>query len=253
MEFDEKNPWLVTNLNEFLYFCCPECPLKNHYKEEFINHALEFHPKAKNSLKSILFEDDSILQEDKTSNDFFENDCNASDSDLTLFKKEASDENEENSEFDYNEDTNFDDFETREIKSEEEITSNNDPTTNISDLQNQTVDEERKYNCEMCDKSYTQSHNLKTHIKKVHEGTKEKEEKGPRSDHKGIFTCNNCDKSYTQSHNLKTHIKNVHEGEKEKGQKRPKSVHDEVFNCNHCENKSFKTRHNLNGHIRAGN
>ena len=119
MEFDEKNPWLVANLNEFLYFCCPECPLKDHSKEEFINHALEFHPKAKNSIETILFEDnDSILPnpdiqisdiqtgypEDKTiSNEFFrENDCNNSDPNLILYKKEASaDENEEaeNSEF----------------------------------------------------------------------------------------------------------------------------------------------------------
>ena len=29
-----------------------------------------------------------------------------------------------------------------------------------------------KYSCQACDKSYTQSHNLKTHIQKVHEGLK---------------------------------------------------------------------------------
>ena len=243
MELDEKNPWLVADWNEFLYYCCPECPLKDHSKEEFINHALEFHPKAKSSLKTILFEEknNSILQnldvkisENRTeypaekiiNNDVLhENDCsNDNDPDMILYKREAIDENEEeNVEFDdfYEEtETNFDHFgKTREIKSEDdEISTSNDPTitTNIPGLQNQTVVDKRKYNCTLCDKSYTQSHNLKLHHKNVHEGKKEQ-----KSVHEGIIKrvrrknhiCIYCGSAFTEKSLLDIHLQDVHEGQ----------------------------------------
>ena len=34
------NPWAVGNLEEFLYYCCPECNEKNQSKELFLQHAL---------------------------------------------------------------------------------------------------------------------------------------------------------------------------------------------------------------------
>ena len=50
----EKNPWSdVGNLNDFLYFCCPECPAKDRSMKKFVTHALKQHPNAKNFLKSI--------------------------------------------------------------------------------------------------------------------------------------------------------------------------------------------------------
>ena len=47
MDIEEKNPWAVRNLKEFLYFCCPECDVKNQSEELFLQHALNEHPKAK--------------------------------------------------------------------------------------------------------------------------------------------------------------------------------------------------------------
>ena len=49
----DMNPWAVENINEFLYFCCPECDERNQSKEYFIQHALEKHPKAKECLPQI--------------------------------------------------------------------------------------------------------------------------------------------------------------------------------------------------------
>ena len=46
MEIQVSNPWNVENLDEFLYFCCPECDLRNSSKVQFLQHALEKHPKA---------------------------------------------------------------------------------------------------------------------------------------------------------------------------------------------------------------
>ena len=39
------NPWAF-KIENFLYFCCPECDAKDKNKETFIQHALENHPKA---------------------------------------------------------------------------------------------------------------------------------------------------------------------------------------------------------------
>ena len=56
----------------------------------------------------------------------------------------------------------------------------------------------KKYSRQACDKSYTQSSSLKTHILTFHRGRK--------------YSCQACDKSFTRYHNLKTHIQKVHEG-----------------------------------------
>ena len=51
---DHSNPWCINNLEEFLYFCCPECNSKYQSKETFVMHAFENHPKAKNYLELRL-------------------------------------------------------------------------------------------------------------------------------------------------------------------------------------------------------
>ena len=35
-----NNPWTVEHLEEFLYYCCPECDEKSQSKELFLQHAL---------------------------------------------------------------------------------------------------------------------------------------------------------------------------------------------------------------------
>ena len=48
MNEDEKfNPWDVNELEEFLFFCCPECDDRSPTKASFINHALIQHPRVR--------------------------------------------------------------------------------------------------------------------------------------------------------------------------------------------------------------
>ena len=55
MEIDDQeeglklNPWAVEALEEFLYFCCPECNIKSTDKDAFVNHVWSNHPKVSNS------------------------------------------------------------------------------------------------------------------------------------------------------------------------------------------------------------
>ena len=44
-----QNPWLVENLDDFNFLCCPECAYKSKDDEAFIEHAIEKHPKSKES------------------------------------------------------------------------------------------------------------------------------------------------------------------------------------------------------------
>ena len=70
MEDDNnENPW-TPNLEEYLYFCCPECDMKDQSKEKFLKHALDEHPKAKEVLlvankvkvKQEIVEDETFLK-----------------------------------------------------------------------------------------------------------------------------------------------------------------------------------------------
>ena len=50
-----NDPWNVDTLEEFLYYCCPECKdQRMQCKEDFIKHALDKHPKSKISFSKML-------------------------------------------------------------------------------------------------------------------------------------------------------------------------------------------------------
>ena len=77
-----------------------------------------------------------------------------------------------------------------------------------------------KFQCEMCAKTFGHSSSLKKHIKSTHEGLK-------------AYKCSECPKSYNNSGTLFKHKKTVHEGIK--------------FQCDICF-KSFTQPRNLQNH-----
>ena len=53
-EFEDKfNPWTVTSLDDFLFYCCPECDHKSITKGVFIEHAVNNHPKSQDVIDSL--------------------------------------------------------------------------------------------------------------------------------------------------------------------------------------------------------
>ena len=46
-------PWNVESLEDFLYYCCPECDEKNQSRNGFLCHALEYHPISNNYLMPL--------------------------------------------------------------------------------------------------------------------------------------------------------------------------------------------------------
>ena len=89
-----------------------------------------------------------------------------------------------------------------------------------------TVHEDVRYNCGKCDKSFSHKGTLKAHIKTVHEDVR--------------YNCGKCDKSFTQKSHLNSHIQSAHE-----------NVHENVqYNCEKCD-KNFSKNSNLNAHIKS--
>ena len=39
---ENSNPWIVSSIFEFQYFCCPECDERSQDKQNFVKHA-SFH------------------------------------------------------------------------------------------------------------------------------------------------------------------------------------------------------------------
>ena len=47
---DNDNPWEVSNLGVFLFYCCPECEYRCQEVTDFETHGLRSHPKAKKAI-----------------------------------------------------------------------------------------------------------------------------------------------------------------------------------------------------------
>ena len=53
MDIEFENPWNVEDLDDFLYYCCPECDLRDQSKIQFLQHALEQHSKSKQCVQQF--------------------------------------------------------------------------------------------------------------------------------------------------------------------------------------------------------
>ena len=47
-------PWNIESLEEFLFYCCPQCEEKNQSRQDFLQHALKKHPISSDYLKHFL-------------------------------------------------------------------------------------------------------------------------------------------------------------------------------------------------------
>ena len=222
---DEKaNPWYVTNLDEFMYFCCPECDERNHYRDSFLEHALKHHPNAKEGLEKYVLNPD-IQKEEIEKVDYINQ----------IIKCEIKDELEDIT-------TNNDDF-----------YENND---NIELTKNDEV-HEKNFKCDLCEKSYSRSDHLKRHVQNIHQnensnndfneidndwqdfdnGSYYYEESTKSFKKLNRYPCNLCEKSFPKPRLLKRHVDSVHEGIKN-------------FKCNFCE-KAYSRSDHLKRHVQS--
>ncbi|KAF7654610.1 hypothetical protein LDENG_00067170, partial [Lucifuga dentata] len=100
---------------------------------------------------------------------------------------------------------------------------NSDPGSYVQPACDGSHTERRKkaFGCSVCGKNYTQSGDLKIHMR-IHTG-------------ENVFICSECGKNFTQNRNLKTHMR-IHTGEK-------------PFSCSLCC-KKFTRSEGLKKHMR---
>ena len=258
-EAELDNPWDVYNLDEFLYFCCPECEIKKPNRIEFVKHALSQHSKAKEIISRLIVKEEIF--------EFGNDDENYEEEHFQT--EEIIDY--ENNYIDYDEDgqseiitNNFvqnhkntndyiikpdDDFEKNNIISqdvqvkpeiEEDFENNsnankkraNGPNNNSGrknrmvhkELKKSSVNKSSRHPCTFCEKSYSSYYPLWYHIETVHKKSNR---------HK----CEFCDKSYPVPSLLQYHIEVKHN---ESGTRK--------FQCSLCEN-GFTIPANLGIHL----
>ena len=111
------------------------------------------------------------------------------------------------------------------IGADVEAQSSNKNITEDAKGQNKThsraVTKEYKHECQQCDKAFTKTSHLTSHIQSVHEGVK--------------YACNQCGYQATQKSHLKTHIQSKHEGIK--------------YACDQCDYQAAH-KSNLQAHIK---
>ena len=239
MDIDQKNPWIVSEVEQFLFFCCPECDVKDRSKESFIQHALSHHPNAKKGLSiDNLVKEEFAISEKK----------------LELgpklpakVKEEILDQNnyndnyyldqtmEEYPENPYDHEINNDYLE----QSMEEYSENPlyecgtckiglNSSSELKFHVRQDHDKFETYNgysCKFCNEHFAYWPGLLHHIGEFHEEkTKEKIKtektnnvhEGSKKDHNNkIHNCNICGKSYSKLGNLKIHMSREHENSDE--------------------------------------
>ena len=160
-----ENPWSIHSIYELQYFICPSCSFKDHSKQEFINHAYEFHPDFVNNLN---IHDDSLNDIVCPWNKLITN-IKIEETDLSKFLEDS------NISSKYIDDPlKIDEsflHQTNELKVENCFEKNDDidNVKNINEVQKQmqiqTVHEKQK---DSCGKSFTQAGDLKKHVKTVH-------------------------------------------------------------------------------------
>ena len=81
------NPWNVSNLDDFLHYCCPECDVRHESRTLFINHAIDEHPKSRHFLSIFdLKQDNESFEldqfEDFGDTEMYEDDLEYSDDEM---------------------------------------------------------------------------------------------------------------------------------------------------------------------------
>ena len=165
------NPWNFESIEDFHFYCCPECNEKTRKFQDLVDHALQNHANSipTDILKFFKLTESKTLKNEKDVKLEEEVDISDHDGDLLLNSDE-------------------DELMPNQIKIE-----NKNKRERV--LRN-------KIDCEVCFKSFSYKDSLRRHLKRVHQITK--------SFQTGQFECEVCHKGYKNKEYLDKHKKEKH-------------------------------------------
>ena len=210
----QENPWNVIQVEDFLYYCCPECDERKQSKDNFLDHAIKYHSYSiKQSHLADYFEKYgevgySIKQEIVEDSEYLEEPGELYDNYLEDVE-DADDEDE--LEFDIS-----DIHDTTCPLCQKSFSSIQSCQRHV-----QSIHQKRKHKCDYCDSTFTQLSSKKTHMLKKHSDCTEenpvlKQEdgfEGPANEESlENLTCELCVKKFATAGSLRRHIKVQHQG-----------------------------------------
>ena len=212
-ELKQASPWDVFQIEEFLYFCCPECDERNQSKELFIEHAYINHPNAVEYLQSIQ-EPSKPIELDFKEEEFdnFENDNDICDNLDQGFEDECSDVvKHEINEKPIQNDQPSQSFAKDQFLCElcnEKFEMKQDHATHDEDCHkiiDENDDQDEKYYCNRCDKYYSGRKGFRYHCQLKHSVI-------PKINHGNVGpkTCAICNETFAGRVELKKHDDTVH-------------------------------------------
>ena len=211
-----KISWNIQSLFELQYFVCPSCTYKNHSKQEFVDHAYNFHSESISQLKSIT--DDSISDVICPWNEI-------------EIKEEISEQDDPFADIHQNGETleNKEDHEYKGSSSnlknphKSEECGESYSTKGHLNVDIDTVHLKELNRCELCSKDFATYTKLMKHKKIIHGE---------------LLQCKECDKIFKFPSDLRHHISSIHEGNR--------------FQCDTC-GLTYKRIQNYKEHILTHN
>ena len=282
LEIEEKfNPWDVKSIEDFRFYCCPECSTRNVHKSDFIRHAVTFHPRSQIIIEKLENskedEEEDVYEGTKTiseSHSEKEGDTDFSDSEIDLSDSEISFSDSEVEESSITDVSTLPDSNLPAIQDSFSINANTEQPMTLQTKENKL----RVHNCNQCEKSYSTKAILIEHIEKVHENVrhncdqcgksfsgKSSLRRHIRHEHENVqFKCEQCDRSFYDTSHLKSHIKSAHDNirydcdkcgksytRKADLKRHIKSVHENFrYNCENCD-ETFSWKTDLYKHIKS--
>ena len=269
MEIDKDNPWNVGKIEEFLYFCCPECDEKNQSRDAFLDHAFSRHSdKIKESAIYFSIKEEDVKYElgEINENEFengdnselFDDDYSTSEEipyapEISMTEYSAEDCNNDLEEVDNIYASSLKSHNGSEksgkTKSLKKHMLSNHPAKKEHICQfcnhsfkskaslcehiiNKHDSEDNPYRiflCDICQKKYISEEALNGHKMRMHNIKK-------------VFPCNVCDVKFDSSSELRTHEQT------EDHQKAEKLKHPDGYKCHHCD-VFYASQRSLKGHI----
>ena len=259
----EFNPWNVLSLEAFHFYCCPECESKYGTKGLFVEHATSTHPKARETIMTILDSNvtiSSVQPIPVLEQDEIKVECSDVDPISGEFQQESEFgkvrikmENIENTEPDFHEVDikniiNNEKIEPATVEFAEDC--NEELYLTSAHFTEEDISRMFRFKCSQCSYTSIERSQLQNHVDTYHIKMKCHE------DDVKVFKCDHCPRTSTTLQGLMKHMNSAHKefGKRSSKYKKKgvlfKNASLYIYECEQCP-KKYKKKQDLERHIQS--